>query len=45
VIVGQRFAVGVSGSARSMDELKAAHGSINVAALEAAAAAQPPPNG
>jgi hypothetical protein len=43
VIVGQRFAVGVSGSARSMDELKAAHGSINVAALEAAAVAQPPP--
>jgi hypothetical protein len=47
VIVGQRFMVGVSGSAVSIDELKAAHGSINVAALEAAAAAQPAaaPNG
>ncbi len=41
VIVGQRFMVGVSGDARSMDELKAAHGTVNVAALEAAAAAQP----
>lgn len=41
VIVGNRFAVKVSGQAASMDELKAALGSgVNVAGLEAAAAAQ-----
>ena len=43
VIVGQRFAVGVSGSAESMDALKSAVGSVNVSGLEAAAAAQPAP--
>jgi hypothetical protein len=41
MIVGDRFAVEVSGKATSMEELKAALGGVNVAALEAAAAAQP----
>ena len=46
VIVGDRFAVEVEGTAASMDELKAALASgINVAGLEAAAAAQPKPPG
>jgi hypothetical protein len=46
VIVGQRFMVGVSGSARQHRRVEGAHGSINVAALEAAAAAQrAAPNG
>jgi len=41
VIVGNRFAVKVSGQAASMDELKAALGSgVNIAGLEATAAAQ-----
>ena len=45
VIVGNRFAVEVSGQAASIDELKAALASgVNVAGLEAAAAAQPKPN-
>ncbi len=46
VIVGNRFAVEVSGQAASIDELKAALASgVNVAGLEAAAAAQPQPTG
>ena len=42
-IVGDRFSVEVSGSAESMDVLKAALGTVNVSGLEAAAAAQPAP--
>ena len=43
VIVGNRFMVEISGKAKSMDELKAALASgVNIAGLEAAAAAQPP---
>lgn len=43
-IVGNRFAVKVSGQAASMDELKAALAAgVDVAGLEAAAAAQPKP--
>jgi hypothetical protein len=42
-IVGDRFSVEVSGNAPSMDALKATFGSVNVAGLEAAAAAQPAP--
>ncbi len=46
VIVGDRFAVEVSGTAASMDELKAAlESGVNLSDLEAAAAAQPKPNG
>ena len=46
VIVGNRFAVEVSGQAPSMDELKAALATgVNFASLEAAAAAQPKPTG
>jgi hypothetical protein len=46
VIVGNRFAVEVSGQARNVDELKAALASgVNIAGLEAAAAAQPKPDG
>lgn len=46
VIVGNRFAVEVSGQAASIDELKTALASgVNIAGLEAAAAAQPKPNG
>jgi hypothetical protein len=46
VIVGNRFAVEVSGQAASIDELKAAlAGGVNLAGLEAAAAAPPKPNG
>jgi hypothetical protein len=46
VIVADRFAVEVSGTAASMDELKAAlAGGVNFAGLEAAAAAQPQPPG
>ncbi len=46
VIVGNRFAVKVSGQAASMDELKAALASgVNVAGLEATAAAQAKPPG
>ena len=44
VIVGDRFAVEVSGTAANMDELKAALASgVNLSGLEAAAAAQPKP--
>jgi Yip1-like protein len=43
VIVGDRFSVEVSGSAESIDALKAALGTVNVSGLEAAAAAQPAP--
>jgi hypothetical protein len=46
VIVGNRFAVEISGRAPSMDALKAALASgVNLADLEAAAAAQPKPTG
>jgi hypothetical protein len=46
VIVGNRFAVKVAGQAASMDELKAALASgVNVAGLEATAAAQAKPPG
>ena len=46
MIVGNRFAVEVSGQAASMDELKAALAAgVNVAGLEAAAAAQAKPTG
>lgn len=46
VIVGNRFAVEISGQAASMDEIKAALATgVNVAGLEAAAAAQSPPGG
>jgi hypothetical protein len=46
VIVGNRFAVEVSGQAGSMDELKSAlAGGVDLSGLEAAAAAQPKPNG
>jgi hypothetical protein len=45
VVVGNRFAIEVSGQAASIDELKAALASgVNIAALEAAAA-QPKPTG
>ena len=46
VIVASRFAVEISGQAASMDELKAALASgVNLAGLEAAAAAQVKPTG
>jgi hypothetical protein len=46
VIVGNRFAVEISGRAPSMDALKAALASgVNLADLEAVAAAQPKPTG
>jgi Yip1 domain len=46
MIVDNRFSVGISGGAASMDELKAALASgVDVAGLEAAAAAQPKPTG
>jgi hypothetical protein len=46
VIVGNRFAVEVSGQAGSMDELKSAlAGGVDLSGLEATAAAQPKPNG
>ncbi len=46
VVVGNRFAVEVEGTAANMDELKAALASgVNIAGLEAAAAAQPKPTG
>jgi hypothetical protein len=46
VIVGNRFSVEISGQAASMDELKAALGAgVNLAGLEAAAAAQAQPPG
>jgi len=46
MIVGDRFAVEVSGQVASIEELKAALGAgVNVAGLEAAAAAQPEPAG
>ena len=35
VVVGDRFSVSVSGSAASIDELKAAVASVNLAGLEA----------
>lgn len=45
MIVGQRFALEVSGKAASMDELKAALASgVNVAALETVASQAKPPN-
>jgi hypothetical protein len=46
VIVGNRFAVEVSGQAASIDELKAALAAgVDIGGLEAAAAAPPKPNG
>jgi hypothetical protein len=46
VIVGNRFAVEIEGAAGSMDELKSALAAgVNVAGLEAAAAAQAQPPG
>lgn len=42
-IVANRFSVGVSGNAASMDALKSAVAAVNLAGLEAAAAAQPAP--
>jgi hypothetical protein len=46
VIVANRFSVGIEGTAASMNELKAALASgVNVAGLEAAAAAQAKPTG
>jgi len=46
VIVGNRFSVEISGQAASMDELKAALATgVNVAGLEATAAAQAQPTG
>ncbi len=46
VIVGNRFAIEISGQAASMEELKAALAAgVDLAGLEAAAAAQPKPTG
>lgn len=46
VIVGNRFVVEISGDAGSMDELKSAFAAgVDLAGLEAAAAAQPKPDG